>query len=119
MQNPFGGVAGAASSAASASLNRAQIRNVDADTATKLAKLPESDVKGDVWNVIRKLIQPMTDSSHSSAGSIKSRDLPPPTGVSSADSGKDWLTQLTEPEDTRSPFHKFVDQIGEWNPYGF
>lgn len=100
--------------------NTAQIANVNADTLAKLAQLPEKQVGGDIWGAMRKLLTPAlpTSSAASAHDRISSDDLPSP---SSASSGDDWLTELTRNPtvDSRSPLHKAVDAVGEWNPYGF
>lgn len=119
MQNPASGFGPAMAAGAGSALANAQTQNVMADTLTKLAKLPASQIGGDVSTVIRNFLKPFLDSSKSSASSIQSRDLPPPGSSASSNTGDDvdYLTQLTG-GDNRSPLHKFIDQIGAWNPYG-
>jgi len=104
-QNP---VPGAVSSA----LDAAQVAKIKADTAVSTAQaaktaadVPKSETKGKIWKKIDELISP---------------------GISSAKHGKmsdkavDSLKELYPDEfpDDRSPLHKVIDRIGEWNPYG-
>lgn len=97
----------------------AQVANVNADTLSKLAMLPEKQVGGDLWGTFEKLLHPVTSSlsnSASSAGNILANDLPSIT-PSSAPAADDWLSQLEQAHKSSSPRSSVLHSGGNDDSY--
>jgi hypothetical protein len=116
MQNPFAGITSAIQAGAGSALANAQTENVKADTLTKLANLPSKQLQGDFYDKARTLLKPFLHDSKSSASS-HSKDASSQDILDIFDPGHS-ASAAESNSDSRSALHKFIDSIGEWNPYG-
>lgn len=106
-----------------------------ANAASTKAGMPTTTMKNTIPDIINqgvsKLSAYLNSASPSSSG-ISVSDIPSlgstPSSAQAAGHSEtgasetadtDYLTQLTGGGDSRSLFHKAVDAIGQWNPYGF
>lgn len=97
-------------------MNSANVANTQADTLTKLAKLPKQQLEGEGWGALKGFIDPLISSITHSAGtadsvmkgSISVKDLPDVV-PSSASSSDDWLSQLQSASQANAPDNSVGD----------
>jgi len=110
MQNPVPAAVQSASQAADVEKTKADTAVSTATAAKILAETPKKAVEGDIYKKIQELLTPALGSSASHGKS----------SMSDAEQA-DALRELYggESPDTRSPLHRAIDAVGEWNPFGF
>lgn len=106
MQNPATGISAAAEAGANIHKTLA-----DADVSTAMAAklagdIPQADIKKKVFNKIDELISSGFTSSSAKHGE---------RSLNASDAMRELYPDIP---DERSPFHKVIDSIGEFNPYG-
>lgn len=107
MQNPASSAAASAQAGADVFKTLADAQVSTAVAAKEAGDVPSAEIKGKIMGKINDLI----DNGFTSSSAKH--------GERSLDANDAMRELYPESVDDRSPLHRTIDAIGEWNPYGF